>query len=937
MSFWSFLRRRGAGERLEDGREPGPGDVLGDRYRLDALVGRGGAGLVFRAQDLQLDSVVAVKLVRREAAGPATVAGDGLRGEALAAMRLTHPHIARVHHFERYGVFDALILEFVDGADLHSRRQSHPDARLPLDEVMGFAVDLLDALDHAHGLGVIHNDLKPRNLLVGTKDALKVCDFGLAGREVVVTPTGERAVAGTVAFMSPERLSGARGDAASDLYALGATLYTLLDGRPPFGTGGDDTVRGHMEQPLPRSPHIPPHADELLREAMAKDPTQRTPSALALREAILELGYVSRHDEARGRASRRIVPLAALGLRGETMTTTSRSVVTLPPEPSPVRRATVALTTQADEAPPAPPRTAVVAVDPSPVVRVAAVTFVPAPAPQPAPVRAMEDTAAVVTWDARPVSSAPAPYVPTPSSRVARAARTRAPGAATPPALRDAVDEPTSPSHTSSAARRHDHPLGVQPNRTSEGVTADEVSAREARTVPSSSGPTADANLVAVGARDTTPRARLLSPEGARGGDSGSRARREPAPVARTLTPEPPRSAPPAPAPVPTVPPVSVPTAPAAEVVRAAPVSLDVAIGPAFRPSEAARKAARLQGGTYKESGAPVRANRAAPVVRTTEGAGRDQVGGTYKAPPGASSQRSVPTARTSPNAPASRPVVGGTYKDRPGAGDVTPAASAADGLRDRGETRRAPPERPLRADLDKLRRLQGGTYKSSEAAPRVAPAVVASVAPAGMAWVPPREVPFRGGRVRSDGVFLDVHPVTNFEFAKFVQQTGELPPSGWQGTKPPAERGDHPVVGVTLAQARRYAAWCGKRLPTTAEWVTAALAVPDSSFPWGSPCARTRCHCPHQGHSGTAAVGAHAQARSVDGVFGLLGNVWEWTERSAGASPEETERYFVMGASFKHPCLLEQGALPASEVSASAAYQYLGFRCARDVGGEVP
>jgi formylglycine-generating enzyme required for sulfatase activity len=173
--------------------------------------------------------------------------------------------------------------------------------------------------------------------------------------------------------------------------------------------------------------------------------------------------------------------------------------------------------------------------------------------------------------------------------------------------------------------------------------------------------------------------------------------------------------------------------------------------------------------------------------------------------------------------------------------------------------------------------------------------------------------------------------PVTNAEYKAFIKETGELPPAHWLGNEPPADALDAPVVGVSIGDARRYAAWCGMRLPTTAEW-EAAVRLPDGrQFPWGNEWKSEYCHCKENGASEPGPVGQYPLGASHFGCLDLLGNVWEWTEHHEGMKPPETGYYWVMGGSFRHPCE-KNGKIARTDVSENGAYPYLGFRCVREL-----
>ena len=185
------------------------------------------------------------------------------------------------------------------------------------------------------------------------------------------------------------------------------------------------------------------------------------------------------------------------------------------------------------------------------------------------------------------------------------------------------------------------------------------------------------------------------------------------------------------------------------------------------------------------------------------------------------------------------------------------------------------------------------------------------------------------GGTFRVDTFEMQKHPVTNTEYQAFIKATGELPPSHWLGNEPPKNTSDMPVVGVTIQDARNYAAWCDMVLPTAVEW-EAAVRLPDGrAFPWGNEWKDSMCHCKENGAVEPASVGKRPEGASHWGCLDLLGNVWEWTENHEGMKSPEHGYHWVMGGSFRHPCV-KNGKIARTDVSENGAYPYLGFRCAR-------
>jgi formylglycine-generating enzyme required for sulfatase activity len=167
---------------------------------------------------------------------------------------------------------------------------------------------------------------------------------------------------------------------------------------------------------------------------------------------------------------------------------------------------------------------------------------------------------------------------------------------------------------------------------------------------------------------------------------------------------------------------------------------------------------------------------------------------------------------------------------------------------------------------------------------------------------------------------------VTNEAWLEYVRSTGASPPAHWLRGHPPGGKLDHPVVGVSLEEARRYAAWCGKRLPTSAEWEAAARGPSLSAFPWGDTFDGTRCR---NGAETTVSVEQFSEGVSAEGCVDLVGNAWEWTEPDPRLPLPDDGFAWVFGGSFRHACERD-GNIARSSVAMANSYEYLGFRCAR-------
>jgi len=268
--------------------------LLGGRYELDGIVGRGGMAEVFRARDIRLDRIVAVKTLRDDLARDQTFQAR-FRREAQSAASLNHPSIVAVYDTGEDMVGHTpvpyIVMEYVDGRTL--RDLLRDDRRLLPERALEITDGVLRALDYSHRNGIVHRDIKPGNVMLTRTGDVKVMDFGIARAvsDAQATMTQTAQVIGTAQYLSPEQARGERVDARSDLYSTGCLLYELLVGRPPF-TGDSPVAIAYQhvrENPVPPSrldPEIPPWADSIVLKAMAKDPADRYQSAAEMRADI---------------------------------------------------------------------------------------------------------------------------------------------------------------------------------------------------------------------------------------------------------------------------------------------------------------------------------------------------------------------------------------------------------------------------------------------------------------------------------------------------------------------------------------------------------------------------------------------------------------------------------------------------------------------------
>jgi serine/threonine-protein kinase len=262
--------------------------ALGDRYAVDREIGRGGAARVFLAQDRE-GRKVALKILHPELA--VSVTAQRFLREISMLSRLQHPHIAQMLD---YGELDMLVyyaMRFIEGPNLRVYLQR--ERRCSLDDAVRHASEMLDALDAAHALGIVHRDVKPENIVLSPEGAV-LLDFGIA-RAVAVSGnerlTRSGFTVGTSAYMSPEQVDGGDLDQRSDIYSLGCVLFECLTGQPPFHDPLEAAVlKMHTQVPAADvrklRTGIPRPLADAVGKALAKDPGDRWQTARQMLEAL---------------------------------------------------------------------------------------------------------------------------------------------------------------------------------------------------------------------------------------------------------------------------------------------------------------------------------------------------------------------------------------------------------------------------------------------------------------------------------------------------------------------------------------------------------------------------------------------------------------------------------------------------------------------------
>ncbi|RAV10830.1 serine/threonine protein kinase, partial [Mycobacterium colombiense] len=260
------------GEATADTRE---GTQFGP-YRLGRLVGRGGMGDVYEAEDTVRERIVALKLMSRTLSND-PVFRSRMQREARTAGRLHEPHVVPIHDF---GEIDGQLyvdMRLIDGKDLASMLKRYGPISPP--RAIAIVRQIGSALDAAHAAGILHRDVKPENILVSADDFAYLVDFGIASATSDEKLTQFGTTVGTAKYMAPERFGDSDVTHKADIYALTCVLYECLTGSPPY-TGDQLSVMGaHVHQPIPRPsaarPSIPAAFDGVIARGMAKDPAER--------------------------------------------------------------------------------------------------------------------------------------------------------------------------------------------------------------------------------------------------------------------------------------------------------------------------------------------------------------------------------------------------------------------------------------------------------------------------------------------------------------------------------------------------------------------------------------------------------------------------------------------------------------------------------------
>ncbi len=286
-------------------------DNLGGRYRLLDTLGEGGMASVYKAQDLLLERLVAVKVLREQWASDAEFIAR-FRQEARSVASLSHPNIVAIYDVGEDAGRHYIVMEYVEGASLKEVLSAGPLSPLRVVEV---GIQVCAGLEYAHQKGIVHRDIKPHNILIHQSQA-KIADFGIARALGSASQTGGGEVFGSPFYFSPEQVRGEEATAASDIYSLGISLYEACTGSPPFQAASPiATALKHInEAPVPPrqlSSRVPASLEAIVLKAIAKEPVQRFSSASQMGRALADCLSRSQEDTASLRVASPVMPVPA--------------------------------------------------------------------------------------------------------------------------------------------------------------------------------------------------------------------------------------------------------------------------------------------------------------------------------------------------------------------------------------------------------------------------------------------------------------------------------------------------------------------------------------------------------------------------------------------------------------------------------------------------
>jgi serine/threonine protein kinase/Tol biopolymer transport system component len=293
------------------------GTTIGS-FRIIEKIGEGGMGVVYKAQDIRLDRIVALKFLPERFSVTEEERARFLQ-EAKAAATLNHPNVCTIHGVEQHGTQQFIQMEFVEGQTLHEIAQQ---GAIPPTQALDYAIQIAEALQEAHQRGIVHRDIKSENIMINTRKQVKVMDFGLAKLRGSLKLTKASSTLGTLGYMAPEQIQGNEADARADLFSFGVVLYEMLTGRLPFRGEHEAalmySILNEDPQPLSITGGEPvPELEHIIGKALEKNPDERYQSAkdllVDLRRARRQSGKVSHASAGAVSSQRETSPLPPQG------------------------------------------------------------------------------------------------------------------------------------------------------------------------------------------------------------------------------------------------------------------------------------------------------------------------------------------------------------------------------------------------------------------------------------------------------------------------------------------------------------------------------------------------------------------------------------------------------------------------------------------------
>jgi len=294
FSFSTVNRFRDASEVLQEIKplELLPGAIIAERYELLNQLGKGGMGEVFRVKDLELDEIVALKMLRVKS-GMSEIARARFLREIKVARRISHPNVIRVYDLGSYKDITFLTMEYIDGPTLADWVKDGDAQKAPVEEKVSILQKVAKGLEAAHLLGVIHRDLKPQNVLLDRQSVPRIVDFGIAYTEEGADLTQEGRFVGSPKYVSPEQIQGKPLDAKSDIYSFGLLAYFVLTGKEAFtGRSSEEIIKAHLENEPPgfdEGSGVPEKLRKLVNICLSKTPDKRPPSMRAVARVLEEI------------------------------------------------------------------------------------------------------------------------------------------------------------------------------------------------------------------------------------------------------------------------------------------------------------------------------------------------------------------------------------------------------------------------------------------------------------------------------------------------------------------------------------------------------------------------------------------------------------------------------------------------------------------------